>query len=67
LLNKCNFVGKLVVVTCVGDLMIEIPCPTYIEVADVANVIIDGTDGVLLGAKTLKGLYPIEPSQCLQV
>jgi pyruvate kinase len=47
--------------------MVENPCPTCVETIDVANVILNATNGVLLGAKTLKGLYSIEPSQCLQV
>jgi pyruvate kinase len=62
LLNKCNFVGKLTFITCVVDLMVESSCPSYAEVTNVVNVIFDGTYGVLLGAKTFKWLYPIEPS-----
>jgi pyruvate kinase len=34
--------------------MVESPCPTWVEATNVVNVILDGTNGVLLGAKTLK-------------
>ncbi|KAH9550425.1 hypothetical protein CY35_10G071800 [Sphagnum magellanicum] len=59
-LNKCNFAGKPAVITRVVDSMVESPCPTRAEATDVANAVLDGTDGVLLGAETLRGLYPIE-------
>lgn len=28
--------------------------------ADIANAVLDGCDGILLGAETLRGDYPIE-------
>ncbi len=59
-LNKCNFAGKPAVITRVVDSMVESPCPTRAEATDVANAVLDGTDAVLLGAETLRGLYPIE-------
>lgn len=37
------------------DNMSETPTPTRPEATDVANIILDGADGVLLGAETLRG------------
>lgn len=28
--------------------------------ADIANAVLDGCDGILLGAETLRGEYPVE-------
>ncbi|KAI8008407.1 Pyruvate kinase 1, cytosolic [Camellia lanceoleosa] len=57
---KCNMAGKPAVVTRVVDSMTDNLRPTRAEATDVANAILDGTDAILLGAETLRGLYPVE-------
>ncbi|XP_057979510.1 pyruvate kinase 1, cytosolic-like [Malania oleifera] len=57
---KCNMAGKPVVVTRVVDSMTNNLRPTRAEATDVANAVLDGTDAILLGAETLRGLYPVE-------
>ncbi|GAV74294.1 PK domain-containing protein/PK_C domain-containing protein [Cephalotus follicularis] len=57
---KCNMAGKPAVITRVVDSMTDNLRPTRAEATDVANAVLDGTDGILLGAETLRGLYPVE-------
>ncbi|EXC25435.1 Pyruvate kinase, cytosolic isozyme [Morus notabilis] len=57
---KCNMAGKPAVVTRVVDSMTENLRPTRAEATDVANAVLDGSDAILLGAETLRGLYPVE-------
>ncbi|KAL8526233.1 hypothetical protein ACS0TY_015450 [Phlomoides rotata] len=57
---KCNMAGKPAVVTRVVDSMTDNLRPTRAEATDVANAVLDGCDAILLGAETLRGLYPIE-------
>jgi pyruvate kinase len=59
-LQKCNVAGKASIVTRVVDSMVDSPRPTRAEATDVANAVLDGTDGIMLGAETLRGLYPVE-------
>ncbi|KAK9289573.1 hypothetical protein L1049_007729 [Liquidambar formosana] len=59
-LFKCNVAGKPAVVTRVVDSMTDNLRPTRAEATDVANAVLDGTDSILLGAETLRGLYPVE-------
>ncbi|KAL5709644.1 pyruvate kinase [Ranunculus cassubicifolius] len=58
--HKCNMVGKPAVVTRVVDSMTDNLRPTRAEATDVANAVLDGCDAILLGAETLRGLYPVE-------
>lgn len=57
---KCNMAGKPVVVTRVVDSMADNLRPTRAEATDVANAVLDGCDAIILGAETLRGLYPVE-------
>ncbi|KAJ7279824.1 hypothetical protein O6H91_Y377000 [Diphasiastrum complanatum] len=59
-LYKCNMAGKPSVITRVVDTMTDTPRPTRAEATDVANAVLDGADAILLGAETLRGLYPVE-------
>lgn len=42
----------------VVDTMVHAPRPTRAEATDVANLVLDGTDGILLGDETSKGSNP---------
>lgn len=59
-MHKCNMAGKPAVITRVVDSMTDNLRPTRAEATDVANAVLDGTDAILLGAETLRGLYPVE-------
>jgi pyruvate kinase len=43
-----------VYVTRVVDTMTEAPRPTRAEATDVANLVLDGVDGILLGSETFR-------------
>ncbi len=43
-------------ITRVVDTMQSSPRPTRAEATDVANAVLDGVDGILLGAETLRGV-----------
>ncbi|KAH0775765.1 hypothetical protein KY290_007176 [Solanum tuberosum] len=58
--HRCNMAGKPAVVTRVVDSMTDNLRPTRAEATDVANAVLDGSDAILLGAETLRGLYPID-------
>ncbi len=57
--QTCNLTGKPVLITRVVDTMVEWPRPTRAEATDVANAVLDGVDGILLGAETLRGVTHI--------
>lgn len=58
--GKCADKGKPVVITRVMDSMVDAPRPTRAEATDVANAVLDGCDGFLLGAETLRGQFPVD-------
>lgn len=59
-ISRCNAIGRSIFLTRFVDTMVNTPRPTRAEATDVANAVLDGADGILLGAETLRGLYPLE-------
>ncbi|BDA44759.1 probable pyruvate kinase 2, cytosolic [Coccomyxa sp. Obi] len=59
-INRCNLQGKPVIITRLVDTMVEAPRCTRAEATDVANAVLDGVDGMLLGAETLRGKYAVD-------
>ena len=58
--TACSVLGKPVLITRVCDTMIQTPRPTRAEATDIANAVLDGVDGILLGAETYRGKYGID-------
>ena len=59
LIQACNSEGKPVLTTRVVDSMTSSPRPTRAEATDISNAVLDGVDGIILGAETLRGLFPV--------
>eukprot|EP00878_Enallax_costatus_P015297 GHUV01016018.1.p1 GENE.GHUV01016018.1~~GHUV01016018.1.p1 ORF type:complete len:346 (+),score=100.80 GHUV01016018.1:1137-2174(+) len=59
-LQECNLAGKPIYVTRVVDTMIDAPRPTRAEATDVANLVLDGADGIVLGGETFRGKFAVD-------
>jgi pyruvate kinase len=59
-LRVCEELGTVAVVTRLVDSMIKAPRPTRAEATDIANIVLDGADALMLGKETYSGMFPVE-------
>ena len=66
MINEANAAGKpIVVCTEILESMVKKPRPTRAEAGDVANLILDGVDSIMLTHETSMGKYPINATKML--
>jgi pyruvate kinase len=63
--TTCSVLGKPILMTRTCDSMIHTPRPTRAEATDIANAVLDGVDGILLGAETYRGKYGLGTVQTI--